>query len=447
MVDHLRLEHDLPADLLAADAELRAWHRRQSAALRTSEVLARAVGTIPDAGPPPRPTWDAWWAAMAWSPRRRGALQVALVALLLLALVSTVLFVGAQVRRLPPPFGVAATGQLAFDAEGDIWVAERDGSGLRVLRATSAWESGATWSRDGTRIAFWTSDVAGGPVDPWVMASDGSGARAVVPRLRLAVATEAPAVSWSPSGDRIAFASTVGELYVAAIDGSALVELTGGTIGVASTPAWSPDGRWIAFRGQRYRYGPATLYVVHPDGTGLAAVSERPGGSGSGSHLMADWSTDGVRLTYSDGVGDILVATFEAGAWSERVLVGGPSNDIYPAWAPDGRRIAFVRTDETVTDALWNRGGNEVGRIYLVDAGGGAPERLGPTLVAAAPTHCFSPDGTILRALVAQRGIADPAEIVPSYILIDVATARTVAELAAGDARAIAACSWQRLAE
>ena len=443
-----RIQHpasDVPAELASVDVELRAWFRGQAAGRRTSELLSRAVAAIPDTIAPRRSPWIGWWPPAPWSPMRRATAQLALVALLLLALLAAGLLVGSQVRRLPPPFGLAAAGQLAFDAGGDIWVAAPDGGGAQVLRATSAVEWGATWSRDGAHIAFWTSTITGGPADLWVMAADGSDARAVVQDLRLSVAAEGPAVSWSPSGDRIAFASIVGGLYVASIDGSAVAELTGGAFGSISTPAWSPDGTQIAFRGQPYRWGSATLYTIHPDGTGLETVSEQPGGSGG--HLLADWSPDGRRLTYSDGVDDILVATLEPDGWVERVLVGGTDNDRYPAWSPDGRQIVFVRTDDSVTDALWNPEGNEVGRLYLVDPSGGAPLLLAPTLVAGVATHCFSPDGALVRALVAQRGLLAPAAIVPRYVLIDVATGRTVAELAAGDTLAIAACSWQRLAE
>ena len=57
-------------------------------------------------------------------------------------------------------------------------------------------------------------------------------------------------------------------------------------------PAWSPDGRWIAFASGRdgVAYA-AQVYLVHPDGSGLHAIT-----GGPWSHVQPAWSRDGRAL-------------------------------------------------------------------------------------------------------------------------------------------------------
>jgi len=88
--------------------------------------------------------------------------------------------------------------------------------------------------------------------------------------------------TWSPDGTRLAFTgSYVGTrlaftgLYVANRDGTGVRRLTP-TDSEGWAPAWSPDGRWIAY--QRAAEGSYTfdLYVIHPDGTGLRRLTRTP---------------------------------------------------------------------------------------------------------------------------------------------------------------------------
>jgi len=436
---------ELPDELTPVDAALRSLFRAEAADRRASQVLELAVDAIPDRTAPRTSRWSGRWlpAPWAWSPLAPA--RIALLAVLLLALIAAGILAGSRLRPVPPPFGLAGTGQMAFDAAGDVWVAGPDGAGAHPLARTPAADWGATWSRDGRYLAFWSGDRPGGPATLWVTSADGSDMREVAPGRQFSVPIEAPAVSWSGDGGRVAFATVAGELYVAAVDGSALSELTAGSFAAVATPAWSPGGDRIAFRGLATGTTGQGIFVIGPDGTGLEAVSPS-GPAGGGSHLLADWSPDGTRIAYSNGDGDIVVAERTASGWDERVVVGGPANDLYPAWAPDGRRLAFVRSDDTITDARWSPEGNDAGWLMVVDADGGPPALVGSTLVAAAPTHCFSPDGSTLRALLAQRGIPLGVTVVPRYGLIDVASAQPLGAVDAAGTAAWAACAWQRVA-
>jgi Tol biopolymer transport system component len=99
--------------------------------------------------------------------------------------------------------------------------------------------------------------------------------------------------AWSPDGRRIAFArSTEGHLhlYVAHADGTGATQITAGTEDDRQ-PSWSPDGRFIAYcsmRPNEHGWQQANLFVVQPDGTGLAQLTE-----GDSLACRPDWAKDG----------------------------------------------------------------------------------------------------------------------------------------------------------
>lgn len=161
------------------------------------------------------------------------------------------------------------TGPLGIvHAPGDIYVARSDGSGARRLTSGGGFNVDPEWSKDGTRIAFFSD--RGGPGEIWVMAADGSDVRRL---------TEGPSLnaspSWSPDNARIAFHSErdfpggyESAIYVMNADGTDQRRLIDGK---GLSPAWSPDGRWIAYVSDRD--GPWNLYAVRPDGSQLTRLT------------------------------------------------------------------------------------------------------------------------------------------------------------------------------
>jgi Tol biopolymer transport system component len=148
--------------------------------------------------------------------------------------------------------------------------------------------------------------------------------------------TDSLAAKFRPLVGQIAFNSTRDGstyIYVAAADGSSLRRLAAGV-----SPAWSWDGRQIAFNGFDSTSAPP-IYVINVDGSGQRLLPLRgsgPAWSPDGRHLA--YSTDsGIYVANSDGSNPRQLVSSDFPSPGE--TVGGQT------WSPDGTRIAFVSGD------------------------------------------------------------------------------------------------------
>ncbi len=126
-------------------------------------------------------------------------------------------------------------------------------------------------------------------------------------------------------------------IHVVNADGSNAVRLTPEDMH-ATSPAWSPDGRRIAF--VRHAEESAELYIVNSDGSNpVRRVAE------AGLHVATPvWSRDGARIiymAYRRGVPSAEMVDPDNGA-PVRIDIARRSWDI-PAWSPAGDRIAMIR--------------------------------------------------------------------------------------------------------
>lgn len=142
-----------------------------------------------------------------------------------------------------------------------IWFINRDGSGLRQFIPGQA--ADPAWSPHGTTLAF-TAPGEGlqtpENISIHTIRVDGSERRAIL------LGADNP--TWSPDGTKLAFVSVAAgpkaEIAVANSDGSGRRDLTK-TAAIESAPAWSPNGRYIAF--ERGRERPSIVVIDAETGT------------------------------------------------------------------------------------------------------------------------------------------------------------------------------------
>lgn len=153
-----------------------------------------------------------------------------------------------------------------------------------------------------------------------------------------AVASNGSASGANRNGHAIAFTRLFPlprsqQIYLVDSEGRDARQLRTGVV-PSSQPEWSPDGRWILFRGDR------DLYLIRPDGAGLRRLTHDRAGEQS-----AAWSPNGARIVYQRSVSHgtptaIWMLTLKGGKVERltRDALGAYS----PSWSPDGSRIAFV---------------------------------------------------------------------------------------------------------
>jgi TolB protein len=232
--------------------------------------------------------------------------------------------------------GERMTGVFSNRSLKEVYIADYDGANQRRVTANRSLNIFPVWSPDGRAVAY-TSYRRGFPDIYVAMIYQGT--------------FETPAggtdrihnwlASWSPDGARIAFTSNRDgnpELYVMNRDGSNLRRLTNHP-SIDTSPTWSPGGNQIAFTSDRS--GTPQIYVVSADGLesprriSTESYADRPTWSSAPFNEIAFAARTGAGYD---------VKIYDIATGETRLVTFGEGSNESPAFAPNGRHIAFSST-------------------------------------------------------------------------------------------------------
>jgi TolB protein len=244
----------------------------------------------------------------------------------LVTLLVAVALVGSAAAENP----IDLSGEISFESHDGLYVVSANGGTPTKIPGTRVGDGDPALSPDGTQYAFDREQPgaklnADGdiPRDVYVMQRDGSGVRQLTFN-----SSDDGWPQWSPSGRSLSFWSDRrgGGIYVVDVEsGAARRVVQGGWI-----PSWTPDGR-LLFSDELDR-----LVMVRSYGAGRQALPVQPG-----DVLIAQMSPDGQQIVFIQDEGPGMYVTSSDGSNARRLVTSTKENPDDAVWSPDGAWIAF----------------------------------------------------------------------------------------------------------
>lgn len=372
---------------------------------------------------------------------------IAVLALILLLLAASLVWVAGSRHPLPAPFGPAGNGLVVFGKGGDIFTADPVSGDSTAIVSGPDDDVNPRWSRDGAMIAFERTAASGsGPADVYVARPDGSAVTRVTPAPLAAITGYA----FSPDGRQLlisADSNRVPSLFIAATDGSGMHQLDLGM--PATNAAWRPpDGAEISFMDNDNGHPNGAIHLVSSRGGEVRTIvsDQRSQGINRGHPL---WSPDGSRIAYGEWcdndctTGQPLAATI--GNTVQTHIVGadgngaqvlpGPAGDFQApeSWSNDGSKVLVIRGPEV------DGTGDSQPVVVAVDGNAQGVEIPYPGGIGTDPTTAWEwapDDSSILGTPTAETGAA------VGVVLLDPVNGTYRTPPWSG----VAGTSWQRIA-
>jgi TolB protein len=185
------------------------------------------------------------------------------------------------------------------------------------------------------------------------------------------------------------------QLFVIRPDGSSERRIAAGTNQPFTDPAWAPDGRRLAFVWLDPQRFPTRLTVADADGRHRRVVTAAKGTPSSVELADPAWAPDGRRLAFSLNVrGTFEIFVVNTDGTGLRRFTRNGWNDADPAWSPDGRTILFGRSV-----------GKGVGGPYFLFAMNADGTRQRRLLGFRSGEPAWSPDGSKIAFSSATSGL------------------------------------------
>ena len=285
-------------------------------------------------------------------------------------------------------------------ADTQLWLLDRHGGEPRQVTHVNGEISGYAWSPDSTHVVLVMHGLEEGAAEskPGKSAEKdepGKAAKAVKPLV-------IDALQFKQDEEGYLTAASRSHLYLLDVGSGAVQALTSDAEREDSLPAFSPDGREIAY------------------------VSRKVGGDPS-----------------EVGIDEIYLAAPAPGAKPRRLLKTWTPNHQHLEWSPDGRLIAFVIGDEPKFNAYI------MDDLAVVEVASGKVRDLTSKLDRAVVSPTFTSDGRALQFAIEDDGLQYPAQVVlGSGAITHLADSTVVSELAsAGGHTAVLASSDQSAVE
>ncbi|MFL6592127.1 MAG: LpqB family beta-propeller domain-containing protein [Luteimonas sp.] len=237
----------------------------------------------------------------------------------------------------PSPDGRRMVFIRIIEGREQLFAMNTDGTAEVQLTRDAADHEDPAWSPDGRKLAF--IRIADGHKRVALMNPDGSGLETLTPEAQHALHP-----SWTPDSRRILYctdddlrppAKNEAEVYAIDLASRKITTLVSG--GVNTFPVMSPDGRHIAYRHMIGEMN-SEVFVADADGSHVRNLTNHPSFEG-----WPAWSPDGRRIAFAaNRNSSYQIFVMDADGGNVRLVANTEGRATAPKWSPDGSKIYFT---------------------------------------------------------------------------------------------------------